>query len=207
MLAVLLLLLLAAAPLRADVREGDWSSSPADADAAPTVVDNKKAIRPSLNITQPELQVETPTYLLSPTPKRKVKTRTNRKSVSRKATLKKPTARRKVVGKRKKSRRSRKNSRAAGTERVALEKWWEETGNPAVFVFRDCLNYHAVRLRDLAGPVPPQVQIAKAMDETCRAEFDHMASTIAKQFGEDGFEKLSEELIKTTFVPAATVSQ
>ena len=202
--AALLLLSLAWLPAYAAGKEDDWSSSPATSSGATSQgVDNKKAIRPSLNITQPELQVKTPTYLLAPTPTRKAKpvAKKRRKSARRKPVSSRKARVRKKYRK-KRTARTRRNDRKA-----AEELWWRETGNPAVFVFRDCLNYHAVRLRELAGPVPAQVQITKAMDETCRTEFDHMARTIADQFGEDGFRKVSQELIETTFVPAASVPQ
>jgi len=211
--AALLLLILACAPAHAQLKEDEWSSAPAAGEAlTPGAVDNKKAIRPSLNITQPELQVKTPTYLLAPTSTRKAASGTKKrsKSVRRKALSTKKAR----VKKTRKTRKSRKTRKARKTKRVsrddkkvAEELWWQKTGNPAVFVFRDCLNFHAVRLRELAGPVPADVQITKAMDETCRTEFDHMARTIAGQFGEDGFRKVSEELIETTFVPAASVAQ
>lgn len=203
--AALLLLILACAPAHAQLKEDEWSSAPAAGEALTSgAVDNKKAIRPSLNITQPELQVKTPTYLLSPTPSRKAApvSKKRRKALSAKKVRVKKTR------KTRKTRKSRKARQAALNDKKAAEQqWWQETGNPAVFVFRDCLNYHAVRLRELAGPVPADVQITKAMDETCRTEFDHMARTIAGQFGEDGFRKLSEELIETTFVPAASIAQ
>lgn len=204
--AALLLLMLACAPAHAQLKEDEWSSAPAAGEALTSgAVDNKKAIRPSLNITQPELQVKTPTYLLSPTRKAASTAKKRSKAVSaKKARVKKSRKSRKS----RKARRARKNKRASlDDKKAAEEQWWQETGNPAVFVFRDCLTYHAVRLRELAGPVPADVQITKAMDETCRTEFDHMARTIADQFGEDGFRKLSEELIETTFVPAASVAQ
>lgn len=208
--ATLLLLILACAPAHAQLKEDEWSSAPAAGEALSSgAVDNKKAIRPSLNITQPELQVKTPTYLLAPTTTRKAApvAKKRSKSVRRKA-LSAKKARVKKTRKTRRSRKARKTKRASlDDKKVAEELWWQETGNPAVFVFRDCLNYHAVRLRELAGPVPADVQITKAMDETCRTEFDHMARTIAGQFGEDGFRKLSEELIETTFVPAASIAQ
>ena len=197
---LVLVCFLARPPAHADVKEGDWSASPTNrGTSASTVVDNKKAIRPNLNITQPKLQVRAPTYLLDGL--------TDRKAKPAKRSRKK-TARRKTSSKRSSNTGSTKRAtKRLNIERAELEKWWNSTGNPAVFGFRDCLSQHAVQLRELAGPVAPQVHIAKAMDETCRIEFDHMASTIATRFGEDGFNKLSAELIRTTFVPAVTVTQ
>ncbi|NNE24918.1 MAG: hypothetical protein HKN11_20145 [Rhizobiales bacterium] len=204
--ATLLLLVLAWAPAHAEVKEGDWTTAPAvKPNIAPGAVDKNKATRPSLNITQPDLQVETPTYLLAPAPTRKAAPAARKK---KKVLHRKPVS---IVSKKKRVRKARKRKRtkraSVDRKQVAEELWWRETGNPAVFVFRDCLNHHAVRLRELAGPVPAHVQIAKAMDETCRTEFDQMARIIAGQFGEDGFRKLSEELIETTFVPAASAAQ
>lgn len=205
--ATLLLLVFAWLPAHAELKEGEWSSAPAvSPNIAPGAVDNKKAIRPSLNITQPDLQVKTPTYLLAPARKATPVVKQPNKVVRRKPVSSAKKAR---VKKARKTRKKRRNTKRAALDgkKAAEELWWRETGNPAVFVFRDCLNHHAVRLRELAGPVPADVQITKAMDETCRSEFDNMARIIAGQFGEDGFRKLSEELIETTFVPAASVTQ
>lgn len=203
-LAVILLLVFAWLPAYGEAIESERSGSRA---TKAGVAASKNADNPSVNFAQPGLQVETPTYLLAPATKRKAKavTKTRKKAVRRKALRTKKTRTRKTR-KRKARKRSAKPS-ASRKKAAEAENWWQETGNPAVFVFRDCLNYHAVRLRELAGPVPAHVQIAKAMDVTCRTEFDHMARTIAGEFGEEGFRKLAEELIQTTFVPAAAVTQ
>jgi len=204
--ATLLLLILAWAPAHAELKEGEWTTAPAvSPNIAPGAVDKNRASRPSLNITQPDLQVKTPTYLLAPAPTRKATPVAKKK---KKVSRRKPVS---IVKTKKRVKRARKKKRtkraSVDRKKAAEELWWRETGNPAVFVFRDCLNHHAARLRKLAGPIPAHVQIAKAMDETCRTEFDQMARIIAGQFGEDGFRKLSEELIETTFVPAASVTQ
>ena len=200
LIVLVLVCFLARPPAHADVKEGDWSASPTNrGSSSSTAVDNKKPIRPNLNITQPKLQVNAPSYLLDGFNERKAK------PVKR---SRKRTARRKRgAGNLGRAGSTKRAAKRLNNERAELEIWWKKTGNPAVFGFRDCLSQHAVQLRELAGPVAPQIHIAKAMDVTCRIEFDHMASTIATRFGEDGFRKLSAELIRTTFVPAVTIAQ
>ena len=82
-----------------------------------------------------------------------------------------------------------------------------KTGNPAVTGFRLCLHHNALRYRELAGSAPAQVQIVRAMDGPCRGEFDDMALAIADRFGPEGFERLSKELIQTTFLPRVEAVQ
>ena len=188
---IVLCAVLSAAPLRAEVKERDWSES-AQPKANAAAGD---ASRPTLNITQPDLQVDHPTYLLAPK---------SSPDTVKKRKKRKKSARRKLRSKTKKT--TRKSPRQTN-DRVELESWWKQTGNPVVMGFSQCLHQDALRYRELAGSAPAHVQIARAMDGACRREFDEMAQTIADRFGNDGFEKLSEELIRTTFVPAVEAIQ
>ena len=183
-------MLLAAAPLRADVAERDWPETP----SATVEGSGGAASRPSLNITQPKIQVDQPAYLLAPKDGANVKPT---------ATKRKKAVRRKSNS----SKKARKTTSRKRNDREALEAWWSETGNPVVLGFSRCLRHHAERYRQLAGPAPARIQIARAMDGDCRNEFDEMAKAIANRFGRDGFERLSEELIQTTFIPAVERDQ
>ena len=150
----------------------------------------------SVNITQPRLQVTVPTSLLAPVQPTKSRTskpkRTKKRTVRKRATKRKATKRRATT-----KRRTRKRSAEA--------KWWEKTGNPVVFAFRDCLYGDVASEPVVLQDLSEDERIIRAMDGNCSAEFDHMAETLAARFGEKGFHRLSAELIRTTFLPAAAL--
>ncbi|MGE0211611.1 MAG: hypothetical protein AB7S41_07945 [Parvibaculaceae bacterium] len=81
-------------------------------------------------------------------------------------------------------------------------RWWEETGNPAVFVFSGCVaDYAAASVRTHVD-LPHAEYLTRAMTGPCKGEFDTMAGLILKRHGEEGFATVSKELIDTTFIPA-----
>lgn len=192
-----MIVLLTALPAHAELMEPDWAiSSPVESQSGPTATDISKPAKPVLNITQPKVEQLAPTRIVAPVKTRKTK-------VTIKPT--KAAVRRKKSSTRKSVSRARKNKRKRTGS--SHKTWWRKTGNPVVFKFRDCLSEHARQYGRSAGPVSPRYHILQAMDLSCRAEFDKMARTIAAKFGTDGFRKLSDELIQTTFLPAVTRHQ
>lgn len=145
----------------------------------------------TVNITQPTLQVTTPTNLLAP-------------AKPSKSRASKPT-KRKTVRKRSSKRRASRKRRSRKLSSEA--RWWQKTGNPAVFAFRDCINGDVASDPSVLQKQSEHERIVRAMDGNCSAEFDSMAKTLAARFGEKGFRRLSKELIQTTFLPAAATGQ
>ena len=181
-------------PARAEVLEREWSGSNGTIQTTPTAVTATNPGGPVVNYTQPKVQQLAPAQTATTPQTKTIKT----------TAKKKKRTRRKAKSRKRRARKSRKRRRAAKKPaKVTEEVWWEKTGNPAVFAFRDCLTEHAKRYEKLAGDVSAYAHVTQAMDAACRDEFDTMARTIAARFGEDGFRKVAGELIQTTFLPAA----
>ena len=84
----------------------------------------------------------------------------------------------------------------------AEARWWEQTGNPAVFAFSGCVaDYAAASVRSHLD-LPHAEYVTHAMAGPCKAQFDAMAGLILQRHGEKGFATVSRELIDTTFIPS-----
>ncbi len=181
-------LLAVVAPAIAEVAEPQPTRS--QGSGAPAV---RSSDGTSVNITQPKLQVTVPTSLLAPV--EQTKTRVSKPKKTKRKAVRKRITKRKTRTK----RRTRKSNAEA--------RWWEKTGNPAVFAFRDCLNGDVTSALVVLQDLSEHDRIIRAMDGNCSDEFDHMAKTLSARFGEKGFRRLSLELIQTTFLPAAAIGQ
>lgn len=81
-------------------------------------------------------------------------------------------------------------------------RWWEETGNPAVFAFSGCVADHAEATTREGTELPHAEYVTTAMAGPCKEPFDRMAGLILERHGEQGFAKVSRELIESTFIPS-----
>ena len=81
-------------------------------------------------------------------------------------------------------------------------KWWEKTGNPAVFAFRDCAVKYAEANTRLSPPSQPSQLIAASIRSDCKAEFSTMAGVLLGGLGEAQANRIIRELATTTFLPA-----
>jgi len=103
-----------------------------------------------------------------------------------------------------KSTKAAKAAEPAPSHKQSSEeaRWWNETGNPAVFAFAGCVaEYTSAATRE--GKEAPHAEfVTEAMVGPCKEPFDRMAGLILKRHGEKGFARVSKELIETTFIPS-----
>ncbi len=86
--------------------------------------------------------------------------------------------------------------------KTAEADWWNETGNPKVFAFRDCISGHA-RSEALARPkLNLKSVLADSMKGECKGQFAAVSSALADRFGSKRGRQMAEELSGSTFVPA-----
>jgi len=80
-------------------------------------------------------------------------------------------------------------------------QWWERTGNPAVFAFRDCAaNYASQQVKQGIKDTPANV-ITASMKSSCQLEFAKMAGVLIGGLGEEKSNEVLKELAQTTFLP------
>jgi len=81
--------------------------------------------------------------------------------------------------------------------------WWENVGNRPVDAFRDCVAaYSAVQaVRD--GTAGYNDIFRKAMETRCHPQFREMVAVLSAGLGQARYEKAMDELVRSTFVPAA----
>lgn len=97
--------------------------------------------------------------------------------------------------------RQQTRSRSASSS-VSEADWWKDTGNPAVFTFRDCLSRYS-RAQALEHPkLNLKTVLANAMKGECKQQFDTVSLALAERFGSKRGRKMAEELSGSTFVPA-----
>ncbi|MEE4236870.1 MAG: hypothetical protein V2I51_09120 [Anderseniella sp.] len=80
--------------------------------------------------------------------------------------------------------------------------WWNETGNPAVFTFRDCLSGYSRAQARQHPKLNLKSVLADAIKGECRQQFETVSVALAGRFGERRGRKMAEELSGSTFVPA-----
>ena len=80
-------------------------------------------------------------------------------------------------------------------------QWWENTGNPAVFAFRDCAtNYARQQVKQGIQDTPANI-ITASMKSSCQLEFAKMAGVLIGGLGEEKSNEVLKELAQTTFLP------
>jgi hypothetical protein len=87
-------------------------------------------------------------------------------------------------------------------EKEAEDRWWKETGDPAVSAFSRCLAEHVIDETSRGNQSSYPDFVTTAMNSRCSREFAVMAQLILDRHGEDNFARIARKLIKTTFVPA-----
>jgi len=80
--------------------------------------------------------------------------------------------------------------------------WWNETGNPAVFTFRDCLSGYSRAQARQHPKLNLKNVLADAIKGECRQQFETVSLALAGRFGDSRGRKMAEELSGSTFVPA-----
>ena len=75
--------------------------------------------------------------------------------------------------------------------------------DPALVAFRNCIASYSAREvgKDVDGTWADL--LIRATEGECRAQFDDMAQTLSKRFGEKRVEQVMQQLIETTLLPAA----
>ena len=81
-------------------------------------------------------------------------------------------------------------------------KWWDKTGNPAVFKFRDCAVNYAMANTRLEPPSSAADLISAAMKADCQRDFSVMAGVLIGGLGEQEANRVMRELAATTILPA-----
>lgn len=115
----------------------------------------------------------------------------------------KAASKKKRRARREEKRRSRSStSQKPAQTQITHSAWWDETGNQAVWAFRDCVSEYAASHPSSRTSYGKRLLISTAMDTDCREQFDAMATLIVARFGREKFTTLSTELIDEVFAPA-----
>lgn len=91
------------------------------------------------------------------------------------------------------------NSRS---NQVSEADWWNDTGNPKVFAFRDCLSGYATSQAQVRPKVNLKGILAEAIKGECKSSFNDVSSVLAARFGSRRAKQMASELTGSTFVPA-----
>jgi len=117
-----------------------------------------------------------------------------------------PKTPKKLRSKRKKRNKRKAIAKAPAKQPVKkanskMANWWKNTGNPAVFAFRDCTEKFAGAQvsRNVKGT--PAQFITRAMKTSCQVDFAKMAGVLIGGLGEEKSNAMLAELVKTTFLP------
>lgn len=92
--------------------------------------------------------------------------------------------------------------RNSAASKAAEADWWNETGNPKVFSFRDCISGHARAEAQARPKVNLKSVLADAMNGECKAQFAEVSNALVDRFGSKRGRQMAEELSGSTFVPA-----
>ena len=87
-------------------------------------------------------------------------------------------------------------------QQEAEDRWWKETGDPAVAVFSRCLGEHVIDETSSGSRSSYPDFVTSAMNGRCAREFAAMAKVILDRHGQDNFARIARKLIATKFVPA-----
>ena len=116
----------------------------------------------------------------------------------------KPTSRRKDVKETAQGKEpSSMGSKSAQHENDLLRISKDAAKNPAVVAFRNCIGSYFARGMERGINETWADLLIRATEGDCRAQFDDMAQTLSKRFGEKRVEQVMQQLIETTLLPAA----
>lgn len=205
-----------------DAESGFWGSfrpAPSDsqvqapaAERAPTTnftTESEQGTASRSNVAQPEATAaEEPAREVQETPRKRKAAQQSQKSKAvalRPERQPKPKAEKRLPAEEAVAETPEEPAPKPGSSKFfagAEARWWEETGNPAVFAFSGCVaDYAAASVRSHVE-LPHAEYVTQAMGGPCKAQFDAMAGLILKRHGEKGFATVSRELIDTTFIPS-----
>ena len=92
--------------------------------------------------------------------------------------------------------------RKSRASKVSEADWWNETGNPRVFAFRDCLSGYARAQAQQHPKLNLKSVLAQAIKGECKGSFADVSDALAARFGKKRSRSMAEELTGSTFVPA-----
>ena len=92
------------------------------------------------------------------------------------------------------------------SKRKGNGQWWEKTGNPAVFAFRDCSASFAAAQTKQGKQDTPANYITSSMKTACQLEFAKMAGVLIGGLGEEKSNEILKELAQSTFLPSVKLA-
>jgi hypothetical protein len=95
------------------------------------------------------------------------------------------------------------DSKSAQHENDLLKISSDAAKYPAVIAFRNCIASYFARGMAKGKEGTWADLLTRATEGECRAQFDDMAQILSKRFGRERVEQVMQQLIETTFLPAA----
>jgi hypothetical protein len=96
----------------------------------------------------------------------------------------------------------RQTASGSGSQGQSEADWWKQTGNPAVFTFRDCLSDYSRAQARQHPKLNLKTVLANAIKGECSQQFETVSVALAGRFGDRQGRKMAQELSGSTFVPA-----